>query len=123
SLLGDMGRLKEAEADFDQALSIHKQLAADFPTRPDFRRMLASSHGNRGTLLRIMGRFQEAEKDHGQALTIYTPLAADFPNQPDLRGELAGTPVLPATPHPSLAGSAAAPRGRLGGRRRQAAPR
>jgi len=93
SLLGEMGRLKEAEADFDQALSIHKQLAADFPTRPEFRRMLASSHVNRGTLLRITGRLQEAEKDHGQALTIYTQLAADFPNQPDLRGELAGTYV------------------------------
>jgi hypothetical protein len=55
--------------------------------------MLASSHANRGSLLRITGRLPEAEKDHGQALAIYKQLAADFPNQPDLRGELAGTYV------------------------------
>jgi hypothetical protein len=111
-----MGRLKEAEADFDQALSIHKQLAADFPTRPDFRRMLASSHVNRGTLLRMTGRLQEAEKDHGQALTIYTQLAADFPNQPDLRGELAGTCVHLATLHQRQGDWAAAKRLLLEGR-------
>jgi tetratricopeptide (TPR) repeat protein len=94
-----MGRLKEAEEDFDQALSIHKQLAADFPTRPEFRQKLASSYVNRGTLLRITGRLPEAEKDYDHALTIYTQLAADFPNQPDMRGELAGTYVHLATLH------------------------
>jgi hypothetical protein len=31
-----LGELKEAEADHDAALGIRKQLAADFPTRPEF---------------------------------------------------------------------------------------
>jgi hypothetical protein len=30
-------RLQEAEQDYDQALSIQKRLAADFPSRPEFR--------------------------------------------------------------------------------------
>ena len=33
-----LGELKEAEQDYDQALSLYKQLAADFPSRPEFRR-------------------------------------------------------------------------------------
>ncbi|MFO0927123.1 MAG: tetratricopeptide repeat protein [Gemmataceae bacterium] len=33
-LLGDTGRMNEAEQHFDRALSIQTQLAADFPTRP-----------------------------------------------------------------------------------------
>jgi serine/threonine protein kinase len=84
-------RLKEAEQDYDQALSLYKELAADFPNRPEFRRELASSHNNRGILLNNTGRLKEAEKDYGQSLSIYRQLAAEFPNQPDLRNELAGT--------------------------------
>src|SRR5262245_12033499 len=37
-----LSELKEAEADFDAALAIRKQLAADFPNRPEFRQELAN---------------------------------------------------------------------------------
>src|SRR5205807_4440014 len=47
-----LGELKEAEQDYDQALSLYKQLAAEFPTRPELRRGLASSHTNLGNLLK-----------------------------------------------------------------------
>src|SRR5262249_37737198 len=47
-----LGELKEAEKDYDEALSIRKKLAADFPSRPDFRNDLAGSHTNRGIVLR-----------------------------------------------------------------------
>jgi tetratricopeptide (TPR) repeat protein len=88
-----MGPRQDAEKDFDQALRIQKQLAADFPSRPGFRQELARSHNNRGNLLRATGRPEEAEKDFDQALDIKRHLAADFPDQPDLRNELAGTCV------------------------------
>src|SRR5262249_34397930 len=35
-----LSELQEAEKDYDQALSIYKQLAADFPSRPEFRQEL-----------------------------------------------------------------------------------
>ncbi len=54
----DTGRLPDAEKDYHRALNIHKQLAADFPARPEFRRSLAISLNNRGVLLFGAGRFQ-----------------------------------------------------------------
>src|SRR5262249_51528382 len=90
-LLKGMGRLKEAEAEYDAALDIYKQLAAYFLSRPEFRWELAASHNNRGNLLSATGRFKEAEADYDAALRIQKQLAADFPNQSDLHNDLAGT--------------------------------
>jgi tetratricopeptide (TPR) repeat protein len=84
-----LGELKEAEQDYDEALSIRKQLAADFPSRPQLRRDLAQSYNNRATLLRDTGRFKEAENDWNQALRIGKRLAADFPTRPEFRQDLA----------------------------------
>jgi tetratricopeptide (TPR) repeat protein len=83
-----LGELTDAEKDYDQALSIYKQLAADFPSRPAFRQQLAASHNNRGVLLHDTGRLQEAEKDFDQALSILKQLAADFPSRPAVRQDL-----------------------------------
>ncbi len=85
----DTGRLKEAEADWNAALSILEQLATDFPERPESRQELAGSHLNRGILRRDMGRLPEAEEDYGHALSLQKQLAADFPSRPDFRQELA----------------------------------
>ena len=68
-------------------------MAADFPTRPDFRQELASSHNNLGILFKDTGRLKEAEAAYAEALVLQKQLAADFPNQPDLRNHLAGTYV------------------------------
>jgi serine/threonine-protein kinase len=86
-----LGELKEAEKDYEQALHIYQQLAADFPSRPEFRLALASSHNKRGLLLSDTGRFAEAEKDYDQALSIRKKLAADFPNQSEFRRKLASS--------------------------------
>ena len=86
-----LGELREAEQDYDQALSIYKQLAADFPSRPEFRQDLAKTHNNRGVLLSDTGRLKEAEKDFDQALSIHKQLAADFPTRPEFRQDLAGS--------------------------------
>ena len=56
NLLNAMGRLNEAEAAYADALARQKQLAADFPTRPEFRRDLAISHSNLGNLFQTLGR-------------------------------------------------------------------
>jgi serine/threonine protein kinase len=84
-----LGEFKEAEADFDAALRIRKQLAADFPSRPEFRQELAIGHNNRGILLHATGRLKEAEADFETALRIQKQLAADFPSRPEYRQELA----------------------------------
>jgi tetratricopeptide (TPR) repeat protein len=86
-----LGELQEAERDYDQALSIQKQLAADFPTRPGYRQDLASTHNNRGILRLATGRPQEAEKDYQQALNLRKQLAAELPSRTDCRQDLAGT--------------------------------
>jgi serine/threonine protein kinase len=86
-----LGELQEAEQDYDQALSIFTQLAADFPKRPEFRQDLARTHNNRGLLLRNTGRLQEAEKDLDQALLIRKQLAADFPGRPEFQHDLASS--------------------------------
>ena len=84
-----LGELKEAEAAWRDALALRKQLAADFPTRPEFRHNLAKSHNNLGVLLSNTGRLQEAEAVWRDALALQKQLAADFPTSPDYRQELA----------------------------------
>jgi tetratricopeptide (TPR) repeat protein len=86
-----LGELKEAEQDYDQALSIYKQLAADVPARPEFRQQRARSHNARGSLLQEKGRLEEAEKDYDQALSIQKQLTAEFPDRRELRQQLANS--------------------------------
>jgi tetratricopeptide (TPR) repeat protein len=82
-------RLKDAEKANTEALILFKQLAADFPTRPEFREDLALCHNNLGALLATMSRLKEAETAYLDALVIYKRLADDFPNKPDLRNSVA----------------------------------
>ncbi|MGI8978125.1 MAG: protein kinase domain-containing protein [Pirellulaceae bacterium] len=84
-----LGELKEAEKDYDQALGIYQPLAADFPSRPEFRRDLALTHNNLGNLLNARGRPREAETAYTDALALQKQLAADFPTRPEFRQDLA----------------------------------
>src|SRR5262249_36320028 len=83
--------LKEAEAAYGVAVAIRKQLAADFPTRPEFRWELATSHNNLGVLLSGTGRLKEAEAPFDAALELRRQLAADFPARPEFRRDLASS--------------------------------
>jgi serine/threonine protein kinase len=85
-----LGELQEAEQDYNQALSIFKQLAADFPNQSRFRRELANIHNNRGLLLRDTDQLA-AEKDYDQAVSIRKQLSAQFPSPPEYRHELASS--------------------------------
>jgi tetratricopeptide (TPR) repeat protein len=84
-----LGELKEAEAAYRDALTLYKQLVADFPTDPRFRDHLAAIHNNLGNLLHDTGRLKQAEAALTDALAIYKQLAADFPTVPVYRQDLA----------------------------------
>jgi tetratricopeptide (TPR) repeat protein/tRNA A-37 threonylcarbamoyl transferase component Bud32 len=86
-----LGEFQEAEQDYDQAVSIYKQLAADFPSRPEFRQNLATIQNNRGSLSGSKGRLREAEQDYDQALALRKQLAAEVPSHPGYRGDLAAS--------------------------------
>jgi tetratricopeptide (TPR) repeat protein len=88
-LLANTGRLKEVEAALADALVIQKQLAAEFPTRPEFRQDLGTSHHDLGVLLANTGRLKDAEVAYQGALAIFKELAAGFPTRPGFRQELA----------------------------------
>src|SRR5262249_60317072 len=92
-----MGGLKEGEADFDASLDIRKQLAADFPSRPEFRQDVANGHNDRGVLLKATGRQKEAEAEYDAALSIFKQLAADFPSRSQLRRAEPPTPDQPGS--------------------------
>jgi serine/threonine protein kinase len=86
-----LGESKDAESAFSAAVAIWKQLAADFPTRPEFRHELARSQNNLGVLLRETGRLPDAESIYGAAMAIWKQLATDFPDRPEFRQYLART--------------------------------
>jgi serine/threonine protein kinase len=85
-----LGRSKDSENAYRRAVSLFQQLAADFPTRPEFRQELASSHNMLGVLLLATGRLTESESARIEGLAILKQLAADFPNRPEFRQALAG---------------------------------
>jgi tetratricopeptide (TPR) repeat protein len=89
-LLDDTSRAQEAEAAYRDALAIQKQLAADFPTAPQYRQGLALSLNTLAGLLKgPLGRPKEGETAHRDALAIQKQLAADFPTVPEYREDLA----------------------------------
>jgi serine/threonine protein kinase len=84
-----LGEFPEAERDFEQALTVREQLAAGFPSRPDFQNDLSQSHLYRGGLLYTLGRVKEAVEEYDEARTILKQLAANFPFRPEFRQDLA----------------------------------
>ena len=63
-----LGRSQDSENAYRRAVALGQQLAADFPTRPEFRQELAMSHNNLGVLLKATGRLTEAEAAYAEAL-------------------------------------------------------
>jgi len=61
-LLDTTGRFKEAEQDYDQALSIQKQLSAAYPNQPDLRNQLAGACVNLAILRQQQGNWAAAKR-------------------------------------------------------------
>jgi eukaryotic-like serine/threonine-protein kinase len=86
-----LGRSQDSENAYRRAVALGQQLAADFPTQPEFRQELASSYNGLGVLLlHATGRLTEAESAYIEGLAILKQLAADFPSRPEFRQALAG---------------------------------
>jgi tetratricopeptide (TPR) repeat protein len=79
------GRPKETEPEYSAAISRFKQLAAEFPNRPEIRRHLPACHTGLGNVLSDTGRPKEAEEAYAVALTLGRQLAGEFPDEPDSR--------------------------------------
>jgi serine/threonine protein kinase/tetratricopeptide (TPR) repeat protein len=88
-ILHRLGEFKDAEAAYHDFLALSERLTADFPTRPDFRRYLASSHHGLANLLRDTGRPREAETAYHKTAALLQELAKDFPEHPEFRQQLA----------------------------------
>src|SRR5262249_20222709 len=102
NLLRSMSRLEEAEVAFADALALQKQLAAEFPARPEFRQELASSQNNLGIFLRTTGRLKAAEAAYTDAVALRKQLAAAVATRPAplIRPAVATRPDDPAHPPP-----------------------
>jgi serine/threonine-protein kinase len=84
-----LGELKGAEAAYRNALALRKQLAADFPSEPDFRDQVSRTLGSLGILLSAQSRLEEAKAAHREGLALSKQLAADISARPDFRQVLA----------------------------------
>jgi serine/threonine protein kinase len=89
SMRSRLGEFKDAERDYDQAVRIQRELLADSPARPEYRKDLAKTLTARGILLYTTGRLKDAERDYERALSIHKDLAAEFPSRPEFRQSLA----------------------------------
>jgi serine/threonine protein kinase/tetratricopeptide (TPR) repeat protein len=74
-----LGATTEAETAFREASTRLKALAADFPSAPEYRAVLADTLHKFGELLAVMGRIIDEEKVHREALALQERLVADFP--------------------------------------------
>jgi serine/threonine protein kinase/tetratricopeptide (TPR) repeat protein len=83
-----LGDVKEAEAAYRDAAAIRKQLADDFPDRPEYLSELSGAYTNLGSLLRDTGRTEQAGSAYLEALAIDKQLTAAFPERPEYRRDL-----------------------------------
>jgi eukaryotic-like serine/threonine-protein kinase len=84
-----LGDHKNAEAAYGDAITLQKQLVADFPMRPEFQQDLANSQVRLGEVLTATKQPEEAKAAYRAALPLWQQLAADFPRRPEFRQELA----------------------------------
>jgi serine/threonine protein kinase/tetratricopeptide (TPR) repeat protein len=80
-----LGELKDAEAAYQEALPLWRQLVHDVPDHPEYGQRLVLTLNNLALLQRDTGRPKEAEAALLEALPLAKDLAARYPEQPDLR--------------------------------------
>ena len=89
TVLHRRGRGREAADQFGQALTIHEQLAKEFPDEPSYRISKANLLNFQGIALRALpGEAQTALRCHQQALGLCEPLVSGFPDRPGFRRQL-----------------------------------
>jgi tetratricopeptide (TPR) repeat protein len=70
----------KAVTDLEKALSLVEKLAADFPTKPEYRRKLADTHELLGRLLAAIGRTQQALDHYRKVIELDPKLASAHNN-------------------------------------------
>jgi serine/threonine protein kinase/Tfp pilus assembly protein PilF len=94
SCLGDihqaLGELKEAKDAFRRSVTIGKQLAKEFPSRPIIRHALGTTESNLGMLLLKQDDLKGAEESFQDCMELYQTLTVELPLNPDLRWFLSG---------------------------------
>ena len=84
-----LGLVAEAEANDRKAVALREGLVSEFPTDPRYRKRLATSYQNLGSVLRGHGNPGEARGYFARAVEVYAALVADFPADADHRQHLA----------------------------------
>ena len=91
--LGDLyhqlGRDKQAEEAYHQALAVVQPLAEAHPQEVSFQRDLAGCHLSLGNFYYLLKQMDRAEAAHRQVLAIRQQLAAEHPADPVYQAELA----------------------------------
>ena len=88
-LLGDLEDHSEAMNSYRKGLVIQEKLVAEFPTVPEYRKLLAKSFIDHGRWLAKLRKWPEAVEDFRKGLNIWEKLAGEFPTMPAYRQELA----------------------------------
>ena len=89
-MLMQMGKPREAEAEYRKAILIEQKLADFNPAVTRFRAFLANHHNNLGNLLTKTGRPSEAEAEYRMAIATDQRLVNDNPAVSQFRNALAG---------------------------------
>jgi tetratricopeptide (TPR) repeat protein len=90
-LLEEMGKKKEAEAEYHRAIAIQEKVVKDLPAARDEARRLSSSLINLSELVAERGALDEGEKLLRRGLAIQETLARDYPSIPEYRKYLGRT--------------------------------
>ena len=81
SLWRNLGRLHEAQLEFEQARDIRQELADQSPDVPAYQDDLAKTHNGLGAVLYALGKWDEARAEYEQVLGPQRELAAQTPRR------------------------------------------
>ncbi|MBI3465968.1 MAG: protein kinase [Planctomycetes bacterium] len=74
-----LGEFEPALANSRQKHDIFQELAAEFPTVPEYRQKLADAHHEMGASLRELGKYDDAEAELRRSLEFKRQLVAELP--------------------------------------------
>jgi tetratricopeptide (TPR) repeat protein len=83
-----MGKYKEAEQAYRQAIETGKTLVSDFPERPDYRKSQANRYNNFGIFHNYGQRPKEAITAFQEAVALWRSLVKEFPNDSEYHSGL-----------------------------------
>jgi tetratricopeptide (TPR) repeat protein len=88
---GRRNEFADVERYYGEAIRTWRELCNDFPSKPEYRRQLAWTHGEEG---QVLSRSPESNWQHwarirlNDAINLYTELAKDFPKEASHQREL-----------------------------------